>query len=306
MMELYSLEKGKLNYVKSIEFKLEKDIQSLCESNLRTLFDLQLVKSQFIVKNLKIDTLAYDAKAKAFVVIEYKRDKNISVIDQGYSYLSLVLNNRADCILEYNEKIKPTIKKDDIDWSQTRVMFIAPAFTQYQVQSINFRDIPFELWEISQYANTTVSFQQIQASSATESIKKFSPNYKNIEDVSKEIKVFTEDDHLKIASDDIRELYEQLKASLLNIGGQIKIKPTKYYIGFIAKTNFVDVHIQKKALKLWFNLKKGELNDPQKLARDMSSTGHWGNGDYELQISNDENLDYIIRLAKQSYSNNSQ
>jgi len=30
------------------------------------------------------------------------------------------------------------------------------------------------------------------------------------------------------------------------------------------------------------------------------------NGDYELQISNDENLDYVLGLAKQSYKKNSQ
>ena len=305
-MEIYSLEEGKLNYIEAMEFKLEKDIQSLCEANLKKLFDLQLVSSEFILQNLRMDTLAFDHKAKSFVVIEYKKDKNISVIDQGFSYLSVVLNNKADCVLEYNEKNRSPIRKDDIDWTQTRVMFIAPAFTQFQVQSINFRDLPIELWEISKYANNTVSFLQIQSSRAAESIKTIASKNKTIERVSKEIQVFTEDDHLSIASDVIRELYEQLRASLFEIGGQVKVKPTKKYIGFIAKTNFADVHIQKKALKLWLNLKKGELNDPQQLSRDMSSIGHWGNGDYELQISNDEDLYYILRLAKQSYKKNSQ
>jgi len=304
-MEIYSLENGKLNYIEGIEFKLEKDIQRLCENNLKKLFDLQLVTSEFYLQNLRIDTLAFDPKAKSFVVIEYKKDKNLSVIDQGYSYLSIVLNNKADCILEYNEKNRTPIRKDDIDWTQTRVMFIAPVFTQYQVQSINFKDLPIELWEIRKYANDTVSFLQIQSSSTAESIKTISSKNKTIEGVSKEIKVFTEDDHLSIASDEIRELYEQLRISLLGIGGQINVKPKKYYIGFIAKTNFVDVHIQKKALKLWLNLKKGELNDPKKLARDMSNTGHWGNGDYELQISNDEDFDYVLGLAKQAYKKNS-
>ena len=208
------------------------------------MFDLQLVTSEFYLHNLRIDTLAFDPKAKSFVVIEYKKDKNLSVIDQGYSYLSIVLNNKADCILEYNEKNRTPIRKDDIDWTQTRVMFIAPVFTQYQVQSINFKDLPIDLWEIRKYANDTVSFLQIQSSSTAESIKTISSKNKTIEGVSKEIKVFTEDDHLSIASDEIRELYEQLRISLLGIGGQINVKPKKYYIGFIAKTNFVDVHFQ--------------------------------------------------------------
>ncbi len=39
---------------------------------------------------------------------------------------------------------------------------------------------------------------------------------------------------------------------------------------------------------MWINLSKGELDDPKGITRDVSETGHWGNGDYEIQISNDE------------------
>lgn len=304
-MDMYSVKNGKLSNIESIDFKLEKDVQRLCEDNLSQIFGLQTVKSEFILQNLRIDTLAFDAKTKSFVVIEYKKDKFFSVIDQGYAYLSIVLNNKADCILEYNESHKLPIKKNDVDWTQTRVIFVAHSFTQYQVQSINFKDLPIELWEIRKYANDTIGLLQIQPSGSMESVKTISPKSKTIEGVTKEIKVYTEDDHLSIASGETRELYEQLKASLLGIGNNIKVKPTKKYIGFIAKTNFVDVHIQKNALKLWLNLRIGELDDPRKMTRDMLTTGHWGNGDYEIQFSDDESLDYIISLAKQSYKKNS-
>jgi hypothetical protein len=73
---------------------------------------------------------------------------NFSVIDQGYAYLSLMLNNKADFILEYNENCKDTLKRDDLDWSQSRVIFISPVFNNYQKESINFKDLPFELWEV--------------------------------------------------------------------------------------------------------------------------------------------------------------
>ena len=60
-----------------------------------------------------------------------------------------------------------------------------------------------------------------------------------------------------------------------------------------------------KALKIWINLKKGELDDSKGLAQDISNIGYWGNGDYELQVSDDDNLEYIISLIKQSYKKNS-
>ena len=33
------------------------------------------------------------------------------------------------------------------------------------------------------------------------------------------------------------------------------------------------------------NMKKGSLNDPLKIAKDISNTGHWGNGDYCVTIN---------------------
>lgn len=304
-MATYSIKNRELTFIEEVDFKLEKDIQKTCEDNLSQLFGLETIKSEFTLQNFRIDTLAFDSKSKAFVVIEYKKDKNFSVIDQGYAYLSLLLNNKADFVLEYNENSKVPIKREDIDWSQTRVIFVSPSFTQYQIQSINFKDLPIELWEIKKYANETISFEQILPLGATESIKTISKGGKTIEGVSKEIKVYTEDEHLAESSDEIKEVYDKLKTDLLTISNDIKIKPTKFYIGFLSKTNFVDVHIQKKSLKIWLNLKKGELDDPKNLARDVSNIGHWGNGDYELQVSDDKDIDYIISLAKQSYRKNS-
>ncbi|MGC8691296.1 MAG: DUF5655 domain-containing protein [Caldisericum sp.] len=304
-MDIYSAKDGKLTYIEEVDFKLEKDIQKICDDNLKELFDLEVVKPQFTIQNFRIDTLAFDEKAKAFVVIEYKKNENFSVVDQGYAYLSLILNNKAECVLVYNESRKRPIKKDEIDWTQTRVIFVAPSFTPYQVQSINFKDLPIELWEIRKYANETVSINQIQSLGASESIKTISKNNKTVGAVSKEIKVYTEDEHLKNIPDEIKELYETFKGSVLSIDNDIKVKPTKQYIAFISKSNFTDVEIHKKELKVYLNLKKGELNDPKGLARDVSEIGHWGNGDYQLHIGGDEDLDYIFSLVKQSYKKNS-
>lgn len=59
--------------------------------------------------------------------------------------------------------------------------------------------------------------------------------------------------------------------------------------------------MQKRALKIWLNTKIGTINDSKNIAKDMSNTGHWGNGDYEIQISDDEELEYIFSLIKQVY-----
>lgn len=301
-MALYKIEKS-LKYIKEKPFRLEKEIQDLTEQNLKTILDLEFVKSEFALNNFRIDTLAFDIEANAFVIIEYKRDKNFSVIDQGYAYLSLMLNNKADFILEFNESQNRTLKRTDVDWSQSRVLFVSPKFTNYQREAINFKDLPIELWEIKRFENETISFEQIQKAGAQESIKTISKTDNTIDKVAKEIKVYSEEEHLERANEEIKELYEKMKNAILNFDS-IELKPKKKYIAFVAGRNVIDIHPQKKALKMWINMSIGELDDPKGITRDVSTTGHWGNGDYELQINSDEDLEYILSLIKQSIKKN--
>lgn len=299
-MKLFSIgQKEKLESIKELPFKLEKEIQRISEENLKIIFGLNFVKSEFSLNNFRIDTLTFEEKTKSFVIIEYKRDKNFSVIDQGYAYLSLMLNNKADFILEYNENCQDNLKKADVDWSQSRVIFVSPSFTPYQREAINFKDLPIELWEIKRYSNNSIIYNRIKTSGAQESIKTISKQDETIEKVSKEIKVYTEQEHLNKADDETRELYEKLKNAILSLDN-IEIKPTKLYLAFISDSNIADIQIQQHSLKLWINLSKGELDDPMNLARDVSNVGHWGNGHYELKVGNDENLEYVLSLVKQS------
>ena len=303
-MALFKIDNNEqLEHIKEDPFKLEKDIQPLTEKNLKSIFGLDFVKSEFSINNFRIDTLAFDKDAGSFVIIEYKRDKNFSVIDQGYAYLSLMLNNKADFILEFNENSKEPLKRNDVDWSQSRVIFISPSFTTYQKEAINFKDLPIELWEIKRYDNQTVNYNQIKTSGAQESVKTISRQDETIEKVTKEIKVYTEDEHLRKGTEDTKELYETLKSAILNLD-ELEVKPKKKYIAFVAGSNVVDIHIQKNALKLWLNLQQGELDDPKEIARDVSSVGHWGNGDYEIVMRTDEEMEYILGLIMQSLKKN--
>ena len=298
-MIIYMNNSGKLSPLNEKPFKLEKDIQKIFESNLSTLMGLELVKSEFSIKNKRIDTLAYDPQAKAFIIIEYKRDKNISVVDQGFTYLSLMLENKSDFIVEYNESLNKSLKREDVDWSQTRVAFVSQSFTDNQIQATNFKDIAIELWEITQYENNTVAINNIKKSTAAESIKPITQQNQVLKKVTDEIKVYTEQDHLDKSSDLTAELYDKFKNAILKLADGIEVQPKKYYIAFKKDSNVSDIEIQKKVLKIYINAKAGSLDDPKKLAKDISDVGHWGNGDYQIQVADDSNLEYIMSLIKQ-------
>lgn len=303
-MKLYSIQdKTKLKPVSNIKFDLEKEIQVLFEKNLEELFNLQFVKSEFSIKSFRIDTLGYDSENKSFVIIEYKKDRNFSVIDQGYTYMSLMLNNKSDFILEYNENCGGVLKRDDIDWTQSKVIFVSPHFTEYQKHSINFKDVPFELWEVKKYENNMIGLVQHKTTS-DESISTISDDKSNVvNQVSREVKVYTEEYHFKknVRRDEkVVDLYNELKDRILNLG-EVEIIPRKEYVGFRKKRPFCDVVFYTDHLRILVNLKKGQLDDPKNLTKDMSSQGHWGNGDYELRLSPNDELDYVMFLITQSY-----
>ena len=299
-MPLYSNHNNSFSEVKEKPFKLERDIQRIFEVNLETILGLLIVKSEFTIKNKRIDTLAFDKQNGAFIIIEYKRDKNMSVVDQGFTYLSLMLENKADFIIEYNESLKENLKRDEVDWSQTRVIFVSTSFTENQIQATNFKDIAIELWEIKQYENDTFIINSIKKSHASESIKPLTRNKENLKSVNEEIKVYTENDHVEKASDTIDELYEKFKSAITNLADDIIIVPKKQYIAFNKeKKNYCGITILKNSLKIFINLKFGELNDPKQIAKDVSNIGHWGNGDYQIQVEDDNDLEYIMSLVKQ-------
>jgi predicted transport protein len=121
--------------------------------------------------------------------------------------------------------------------------------------------------------------------------------------VSREVKLYTEEYHLdkKNIAEDIKERYNNLRERITGLN-DVEIIPRQLYIGFKLKTNFVDVEVRPKDIKLYINMKIGELDDPKGISRDVSHQGHWGNGDYEVRINPNTDLDYVMFLINQSYN----
>jgi predicted transport protein len=197
------------------------------------------------------------------------------------------------------------LRRDDVDWSQSKVIFISPYYTDYQKNSVNFKDVPFELWEIKQFENNTFILNQHKVES-NESISSTSKIGEDsvVSSVTREVKLYSEDFHLSNSrvKDECISIYNKFKERVLNFGDDIEIRPRKEYLGFIRKTNFVDVEFQSRNIKIFINLKKGELEDPKNICRDVSNIGHYGNGDYELKVDDKSDIDYVMFLVKQSYT----
>ena len=125
--------------------------------------------------------------------------------------------------------IKFNLRKKDVDWEQSKVIFISPRFTTYQRKSIEFKDLAFELWEVTTYNNDTLLFNHLKPAKTKESITTVTKKDKNVQSVNKEIRTCNEEDHLDKAPDEIKELYEKIKERILDLSPEIEVRPTKVY-----------------------------------------------------------------------------
>ena len=283
--------------LKQKDFKNEKELQNFFENNIETILEYKFIDTEFVVGDFRIDSLAFDEESKSFRIIEYKNVKNHSLVDQGYTYLKLMLERKADFVLQYNIKTKSSLTTQDIDWSQSRIIFVSPIYTAYQLNATDFKNIPVDLVKVTRYEDDIIEIDFIKK---TSNVKVQDIQMESIQnDVNKEIIVYTEEDHLSKVSDNIKRVYEELKNRILELD-DIDVEAKKLYIAFKGIRNIADIEFHKNKLKIYINMKKDSLNDPLKLTKDISGIGHWGNGDYCIIIDKKDDIDNVIPLIKQS------
>jgi len=312
-MAIFKIQGKSLKPVKEVKFDLEKDIQKLTEDNLDTLFGLTFVSgysnNEFSVRaqeqDFYIDTLAFDEQQKSIVIIEYKKDRNFSVVDQGFSYLSAMLHSQADLVLELNKRLGKNYSKEDIDWDQSRLIFISPEFTNYQKNAINFKDLPFLLYEVKAYDNNLVQYEQVKPFRTSTSILAYTKD-KVVKDVTSQVKVFNVEDHFKGSKQQLKPLYEYLKDKVFGLDPRFKENPRAPYIGFMLGEQFgtktvVYVHIRGDRFRLDIpKIRPAHVEDQQKKLRyKKGSAEYWHTPISELDVKNEHDADYAALIIKQ-------
>lgn len=308
-MAIFTIKNDRLEAIAETSFDLEKKIQRLTEQNLQTVFGLTFVSGslnqEFSVKALEqdfyIDTLAFDETQKSLIIIEYKKDKSISVIDQGFAYLSAMLNHKADFILELNQRLNRNYRINDIDWELSRVIFVSPEFTNYQRNAINFKDLPLFLYEVRLYSNNIIEYDPIKPYRTTASINTLSKD-KTIQKVTQEVRVYTVDDLVKPSWTDTRALLDEFEKSLMSTEIETKVKYTKLYVAYTSKhgRNYVEVVPQQKGLKVYFRF-PAELVQSTLKIEDCSKVGRFANGVSFVMLVKNDDIPEVVRLSKLSF-----
>jgi len=296
-LRLFSIETGKASECHAAFFKLEREIQNLFESNLEALLGVRFVASEFSTgQGGRIDTLGIDENGFP-VVVEYKLDKNRTVINQGMSYMAWLRSHKSDFWKVVFEKLGKEVA-DLIDHSSTRLICIATDFTRDDLGAYELMPNNIDLVRYRRFGQHQLLLERITSSEATAAPPSGTAASKSAPD--KPISQWLEE-----ASQHIKSLYEALRQTILSQGEDVSEKSTKLYIAFKRTRNFATVtYASKSELNLYLHVKADEIEMREGM-RDVHTIGHWGTGDLEIKIRNIEDIGQATPLILRAYEGQS-
>jgi len=306
-MPLFHINNKQMVLAKPINFKLEKEIQTLIENNLQIVFNCKFVATEFSTGNEhagRIDTLALSEDNNP-VIIEYKKVESSELVNQSLYYLSWIKDHKGDFQIAVNKAIG---KEVEVDWSDVRVICIAPGYKKYDLHAVQMMGANIELWQYRLYDTNSIYLEEVfrrsTALSATTAIEQ-GKNPIMVEAGKKAAQTrltgsYNFEQHLNCGDDNIKNILLDLRDFILSIDESIEESPKKFYIAYKVSQNFVCVEVKKNKLTLFLKINPKEIKLPNN-GRDVSDIGHYGTGDFELNISNKEDFEESKEYIKRAF-----
>ena len=256
-MTLFHRDKNRLSLIKQAKFKNEKELQGLVEQNLETIFNCRFVATEFPTGPVhagRIDSLALSEDNNP-VIIEYKVIESSELINQSLFYLSWIKDHRGD----FKVAVDKSLGKDiEIDWSDIRVICIAPGYKKYDLHAVQMMGANIELWEYKLFYLEEV-FRK--STSLTGAISTDS-NGKNPVMVAAGKKgaitratgSYTFQEHIEKADGQLKNIVQSLQDFIIEIDDSIEETPKKYYVAYKITQNFVCMEVQRNKIVLFLKI----------------------------------------------------
>ena len=279
---------------------LEKSLQTLIESNLEAFLGIRFLATEYSIGKTfggRIDTLGVDEDGWP-CIIEYKRATNENVINQGLFYFDWLMDHKAEFELLVMKKLGQQ-ESEKIDWSSPRLLCIAGAFTKYDVHAVQQINRNIELLRYIRFGEEYLMLELVNSVQTTF----VSPNVSGSVP-TKQITDKTVTEQLAMAGKDLLDVYSSLEAECLNLGDDVQTKTLKYYVAFKRMKNFatVDVKAGAKKLMIYVKVNPDTIELEEGFTKDVRNIGHWGTGDLEITIRNQEDLQKALPLLQKSYA----
>ncbi len=301
-IKIFRLTFSSASELKGRSVALEKSLQTTIEKNLFTFLGVRFLASEYSTGKThggRIDTLGIDENSRP-VIIEYKRSINENVINQGLYYLDWLMDHKAEFILLVIKHLGQQLA-DGIEWSSPRLLCIAGDFTKYDEHAVQQINRNIELIRYRQFDENLLLFELVNATVAQDGTISAAALSKRPSKTQSTPRTVTE--NLAGAKDDLKDLFESMKAFLLALGDDVQMNTLKFYFAFKRLKNFACVEIYPKIGKLivYVKIDPDTVDLKDGFTRDVRNIGHYGTGDLEIFISTPEGLEAAKQFLLQSY-----
>lgn len=307
-MPIFEISENKLLPVEQGNFSLEKELQSLVEGNLEEVFNCRFVATEFSTGAQhagRIDSLALSEEDNP-VIIEYKKVESSELINQSLFYLHWIQDHKGDYEIAVQEALGNGVK---VDWSDVRVICIAPNYKKYDLHAVQVMGANIELWRYRLFTNNSLYLEEVlHSTKATTSVSQSSDkNPVMVEAGKKAAQVrttatYTLEEHFEGKSKKIQELMHEIREFVTGLDSAIEEVPKKFYIAYKSSKNIVCMEAKSKNIKLFVKLKPSEVIEPPKSYRDVSNIGHYGTGEVEFTISIPEEFEETKKYIELAYN----
>lgn len=295
-MPLFEISNNSLSAIEQSNFLLEKNLQCLIENNLLPVFNCRFVKSEFPTgyqHSGRIDTLALSEDDNP-VIIEYKKVESSELINQSLYYLAWIKDHQGDFEIAVQKSLGNSVK---VDWSDIRVICIAPDYKKYDLYAVQVMGANIELWSYHLYQNKLLFLEKILPANYLPMANEENPanvNGKNpvMVEAGKKAAItratgsYTFDEHIEGKSEGIKDIVFSIQEFILGLDSAIQEVPKKNYVAYKISQNIVSMEVQTQRVLLYIKLDPKEIKDPPSISRDMTGKGHYGTGDFEISVKN--------------------
>lgn len=297
-IKLFRIRGRSAGELKGTSVSLEREIQATIEQNLPALLGIRFVASEHSTGEKhrgRIDSLGLDENGSP-VIIEYKRELNENVINQGLFYLDWLMDHRA----EYEHLVRGKYGDStarEIDWTSPRLVCIAGDFTRYDEHAVQQMGRNIELVRYRYFAGDLLLLELVNAVSAQDGRHDRGTRRKKAARQSG----FS---HLLKSSDGrVARLYTALRRFMEALGDDVQVNVKKHYVAFKRIKNFacVEAHPSKGSLAVFLKIDPKSIRLEPGFTRDVRRVGHLGTGDLQVTISTNADLEKAKALIRKSY-----
>lgn len=306
-MPLFAVSKQQLASVEQTNFLKEKTLQTLVEANLETVFNCRFVATEFPTGPQhagRIDTLALSEDNNP-VIIEYKKVESSELINQSLFYLHWIHDHRGDFEIAAQKSLGPSV---EVDWSDVRVICIAPNYKKYDLHAVQVMGANLELWTYRLFKNDCLYLEEVLQKSYAASTDA-TPSGKDPKMVAAGKKAaatratgtYTLDEHLEGKPEKITQLAQAIREFIMGLDPAMEESPKKFYVAYKISQNIACMELQKQRIILYLKLNPKDVKTPAKISRDVSKIGHYGTGDLELSLRRSNDFDSVKDLIELAY-----